>query len=359
MQWALTTGDPLADRVARRIAEGDEALARSLKLGLREGLAAIPSPDRDLTALLEDLEQAAGEVDDDLLRDGAEAFWTMPPAVHVISLSVGSLIRVYESPSIAAVLSGTGRLVEGADARLRETAKWLGEAMLPDALRPGARGYIATVGVRMLHAKVRHYALMGDYDAARHGVPINQIDLARTWMDFTLTSWNAEAELGYDLTARELDRAYRLWEYIGRLLGIDGRLVGGITTHEAAQRADATFQAVTGPLSDQSATLAHATIDSVADQLHEIMSLPVPVGQQLLRNLTHRFHGRAMAKALTVAPAPMATPFVAGAKAAIRLNRKRMRRRPDVWKNMIDRNVRQLGRQLSRPAEPAEYEIRS
>ncbi|WP_313137954.1 hypothetical protein [Paracoccus jeotgali] len=123
--------------------------------------------------MLEDLEQAAAGVDDGLLADGAEGFWTMAPAVHVISLSVGSLIRVYESPSIAAVLSGTGRLVDGADARLRETAKWLREAMLPGALRIAAPGYLATVGVRMLHAKVRHYAAKGGYDAAPYGVPIN------------------------------------------------------------------------------------------------------------------------------------------------------------------------------------------
>lgn len=198
-----------------------------------------------------------------------------------------------------------------------------------------------------------------DEESDRSAIGLSQAEHGAGAVDFTLTSWNAEAELGYDLTARELDRAYRLWEYIGRLLGIDQRLVGDITTHEAAQRADAVFQAITGPLSDQSAILAHATIDSVADQLHEIIGLPFPLGQRLLRNLTYRFHGRAMARTLTVAHAPMATPVVAGANAVIRLNRKRMRRRPDVWKNMLDRNVRKLGRQLSSPAEPAEYEMRS
>ena len=91
--WALNTGDPLADPVARRIAEGDRDLAADLDRGLHHGLAALERPDPDLAPLLEDLEQAAAGVDDDLLADGAEGFWTMPPAVHVISLSVGSLIR--------------------------------------------------------------------------------------------------------------------------------------------------------------------------------------------------------------------------------------------------------------------------
>ncbi len=275
MQWALTHGDSLADKVARRIAEGEDDLAAALDLGLRSGLAALVRPDPDLVALLEDVEQAASEADDDLLEDGAEAFWTMPPAVHVISLSVGSLVRVYESPSIAAVLSGTGRLVDGADARLRETAKWLGEAMLPGALRVGAPGYIATIGVRMMHAKVRYYAAKGGYDAARYGTPIYQVDLARVWIDFTLTSWQAEAALGNTFTSHELDGMYRLWGYIGRLLGIDARFVSGITTHAAARRMSELLDAVTGPLTTQSAILDQATIDSVAVQLQENTKLPV------------------------------------------------------------------------------------
>lgn len=354
--WALNTGDPLADPVARRIAEGDRDLAAALDRGLRHGLAALKQPDPDLAPLLEDLEQAAAGVDDGLLADGAEGFWTMPPAVHVISLSVGSLIRVYESPSIAAVLSGTGRLVDGADTRLRETAKWLGEAMLPGALRIGAPGYLATVGVRMLHAKVRHYAAKGGYDAARYGAPINQVDLGRVWMDFTHTSWQAEAALGYTLASHELDRMYRLWGYIGRLLGIDPRLVSGITTHAAARRVDAMFDAVTGPLTAQSAVLAQATIDSVAVQLQEKIKLPVPLGRMLLRHLTHRFHGNARATELKVPPAPLAAPVANAATAIIRARRRRLRRDAGAWKKMTDRNLSQLREELRTLVENAEYE---
>ncbi|PVA11072.1 DUF2236 domain-containing protein [Pelagivirga sediminicola] len=356
MHWALTTGDPLADPVAARIAEGDRNLANALDLGLRGGLAALDAPDRELAALLEDIEQAAAGVDDDLLADGARGFWTMPPAVHVISLSVGSLIRVYASPSIAAVLSGTGRLVDGADARLRETAKWLGEAMLPGALRPGAPGYVATVGVRMLHAKVRHYAAKGGYDAARYGTPINQVDLGRVWMDFTHTSWQAEAALGYALTSHDLDRMYRLWGYIGRLLGIDARLVSGITTHAAAQRVDAMFDAVTGPLTAQSATLAQATIESVSVQLQENINLPVPLGRMLLRHLTHRFHGSARAAELNIPPVLLATPLVSAATALIRARRRRLRGDPDAWTKMTEGNLARLREDLKTLAEDAQYE---
>lgn len=353
---ALTTGDPLADPVAARIAEGDRELTSALDLGLRKGLAALDRPDDDLAALLEDIERAAADVDDDLLADGATGFLTMPPATHVISLSVGSLIRVYESPSIAAVLSGTGRLVDGADARLRETAKWLGQSMQPGALRPGAPGYVATVGVRMLHAKIRHYTAKSDYDAARYGTPINQVDLGRVWMDFTHTSWHAEAELGYGLTSHELDRMYRLWGYIGRLLGIDARLVTGIATHAAARRVDAMFDAVTGPLTAQSAILAQATIESVAVQLQENIRLPVPLGRRLLRHLAYRFHGNARAVELRIPPAPLAAPVVSAAAALIRARRRRLRGDPEAWAKMTDENLARLREDLKTLAENAEYE---
>ncbi|MEO9632261.1 MAG: hypothetical protein ABJG14_17665 [Sulfitobacter sp.] len=51
MQWALTHGDPPADKVARRIAESNGDLAAALDLALRDGLAALDRPDPDLVAL--------------------------------------------------------------------------------------------------------------------------------------------------------------------------------------------------------------------------------------------------------------------------------------------------------------------
>ncbi|WP_060712007.1 DUF2236 domain-containing protein [Pseudonocardia sp. HH130629-09] len=73
---------------------------------------------------------------------------------------------MYESPSIAKVLSTTGRLVDRADKRLTETGAWLTQAMLPGNLRRGRPGYVATLNVRMLHAHMRRLALDRGYDTA-------------------------------------------------------------------------------------------------------------------------------------------------------------------------------------------------
>jgi hypothetical protein len=48
----------------------------------------------------------------------------------------------------------------------------------------------------MMHAHMRRLARDRGFDETAHGVPINQVDLARTWMDFTLTSLTAEERLG-------------------------------------------------------------------------------------------------------------------------------------------------------------------
>jgi len=87
------------------------------------------------------------------------------------------------------VLTTTGRLIDGAQRRaFKKPAKWLMAQMLPGALRPGQPGYVATLQVRMLHAHMRRLARSRGYDEAAFGAPINQVDLARTWMDFTVTS---------------------------------------------------------------------------------------------------------------------------------------------------------------------------
>lgn len=353
---ALTTGDTLADPVAARIAQGDGALAVQLRKGVQGGLDSVRGADPDLAALLSDIETAAARVPPDLLADGARGFWSMPPAVHIVSLSIGSLLQVYRSPSIAAVLSGTGRLVSGADARVRETAKWLGTAMLPGALAVGAPGYVATLGVRMLHARVRQYAARGGYDAAAWGAAINQVDLARTWMDFTRTAFQAEAAMGFFMTPEDERRLYALWQYLGHLLGVEARLIAGVTDSASAAARDRAFLAVGGPVTAQSRELARATIGSIALQLSEQVRLPKSVGRPLLHNLAHRLHGHDAAAALAIPPEAAMTPVVACAIRGIRARRSARLANPAAWRAATERHLGQLRHELAVFTDSAEYE---
>jgi hypothetical protein len=337
--WALTSGDPLADAVVAEIHEHGREVRTALAAGISNGLDSLSDPPPAVAALLTATETVPGYVDDELLDAGSRPFFSVPPPVHLISLGAGALVRVYESPSIATVLAMTGKLVESAQRRIEETGQWNTTTMLPGALRRGQPGYLATLQVRMLHAHMRRLARSRGYDEAALGTPINQVDLVRTWMDFTLTSFRAEEAIGFDLTSTELASLYRYWWYVAHLLGVDARLVEGISSNEDARRVDDLMQAVTGPSIPESSELAFAALRSIAGKLHEVVSLPEAMGMPALYALTRRFHGHHVADELGLPRAAAADTVLTPAIHAIRARRARLRRDPVAWQREHDKGI--------------------
>jgi hypothetical protein len=353
--WALTTGDPLADAVVADIHDGHRQARRAVQLGIRHGLDSLVDPPDSVVALLTDTERLPDYANGDLLDHGSAPFHTMPPAVHLVSLSAGALIRVYESPSIAAVLATTGRLVDGADRRIRETGKWVATAMLPGSLRVGRPGYVATLQVRLLHANMRRLVRSRGFDESAYGTPINQVDLARTWMDFTVTSLRAEESMGFGLTTSETATLYRCWWLLGHLLGIDARLIEGISSNEQARRVDELLQAVTGPLIPESAMLAAATLDSITGELHDALKVPESIGSRVLRALARRFHGDAIADELEIESSGVADAVLSGAISVIRSRRSKERRDPERWQRNQAKHLAESRARLA-DADDAQYE---
>lgn len=333
MERALVTGDPLADSVVAAIRADGRTVRAQLDLGIRDGLAAVADPHPAVAALLTATQALPAYADDDLLERGSLPYFSMPAAVHMISLSAGALVRVYEAPAIAQVLTTTGRLIDGAERRIRETGTWLNSAMLPGGLRPGRAGYVATLQVRMLHAHMRRLARERGFDETAYGAPINQVDLARTWMDFTVTMLCAEERMGFGLTTAETASVYRYWWVLAHLLGIEPHLVEGIHSNEQAQRADAVFQAVTGPLVPESAELAAASLDSIADLLLEALNVPWSVGSAALHSLTRRFHPPAVCDELGIRRNPVLGAALTVAIGAVRSRRARLRPDPARWES--------------------------
>jgi ER-bound oxygenase mpaB/B'/Rubber oxygenase, catalytic domain len=354
LAWALHTGDPLADAVAEEVHVLGRDGRAQLQRGMVSGLAALADPPPAIAAFLTDTERLPSYADNDLLDHGSVPFFTVPSAAHVVSLSAGALIRVYESPSISQVLATSGRLIEGADRRIRETGKWVSSVMLPGSLRPGGPGYIATLQVRVLHANMRRLARSRGFDEAAYGAPINQVDLGRTWMDFTLTSLRAEELMGFGLTSREAATLYRYWWLLADLLGIDARLIQGIRSNAEAARVDELFAAVTGPLIDESVTLAHATLESITDLLHEALHIPESVGTHGLAALARLFHGPAMSDELQIESSRAAEVVLNAAIARVRTNRTALRSDPVKWQAAIAANLAQAHGPGA--AEPALYE---
>ena len=355
--WALTTGDPLADAVVAEMHElGMRNTRPLLEQGISNGVASLPDPPPAMGALLTQAETPPAYVTDELLDGYTRPWFSSPGPVHMISLSAGSLVRAYESPSIAHVLTLTGRLVEGAERRIEETGKWLTAMMLPGALRPGQPGYVATLQVRMLHAHMRRLAYDRGYQSALHGAPINQVDLARTWMDFTVTSYRAEELLGFDLSPREQDQLYRYWWYAGHLLGIDARLIGGITNNEAAKRVDDMLQTVTGPVTEESVVLADATLGSVTGSLNELLRVPRGLGRPVLNAITRRIHGPGMSHDLRIPAEPAADLWLTPTVAAIRIARDRRRSKPAAWETEIEKHIADTRTRLGETEDAAAFE---
>ena len=353
--WALTTGDPLADAVVAEIDAGGGPVRGALATGIRDGLAAVADPPPAVAALLTRTEAAPAYADDALLDAGCRPYFSSHPASRMIALSAGALVRTYSSPSIAAVLGTTGRLVDAADQRLLETGMWLNAAMLPGGLRRGAAGYVATLQVRMMHAHIRRHARARGFDEAAHGAPINQIDLARTWMDFTVTSYRAEQAMGFDRTPSEIAAAYRYWWHVAHLLGLDPRLTDGVSSHEQAAGVDALLQAVTGPASPVSAALADASLASIARSLHEVVGVPVRIGRPALDALTRRFHGHALGDALGLPRASAANTLLGPAIAAVRWDHRRRRADPDAWRRVHETGMAAARGLLEQPGEPPAF----
>jgi hypothetical protein len=327
-----------------------------LDQGIRNGLASLAEPPPALRDLLIQTETLPAYVTDELLDDYTRPWFSSPGPVHLISLSTGSLVRAYESPSIANVLTLTGRLVEGAERRIEETGKWLTAMMLPGALRPGWPGYVATFQVRMLHAHMRRLAYDRGYDAARHGAAINQVDLGRTWMDFTLTSYRAEELLGFGLSPREQDQLYRYWWYVGHLLGLDARLVEGVTSNQAATRIDDMFQTVTGAVTDESVVLADATLGSVTGSINELLRVPKGLARPVLNAVTRRIHGPGMSQDLRIPAEPVADVWLTPAVTAMRVARERRRAKPAAWEAEIEKNIADTRARLGETEEAAAFE---
>jgi hypothetical protein len=354
---ALRTGDALADAVMAEMDERGAIVARQLTDGLAHGLSSIEAPTPSVEALLRDVEAIPDRVDAGVIDRGQRPYFTVPDVVHTLTLSTAALGGGFAAGNIADTLAVTSRLITDAQQRLTEDGKWLTMAMLPGSLHPGASGYVATVQVRIHHARIRHRARLQGFDEPAHGVPINQLDLAGTWLAFTHRTFRAEAALGYGLTADEQAEAYGYWQHLGHLLGIEPALIGAITSNDEAAPVDELIWACMGPPTPSSLALTRATIDAMAEAVHDAVHLPAVSGRHILETLLRRFNGDTIADALQVPRRPETNLLIDGVVDVTRHHRAHLRTHLAKWERMIDHNLDQARGSLGTYyAVDAEYE---
>jgi len=191
-------------------------------------------------------------VDYDQIQRGIDVFVAYFP-VAGLSLFHISLVGGFSIPQIVEVLMATryivprGLITGGAPAattpesnardrkmtaeRLMDTGGWNFSCMVNDeddertaaSLRPGGKGWEATLRVRVLHAKVRRSLTKSKrWDGEKNGVPINQEDMVGTLLAFSVNVLlGIEIIAGRPLRETETRDYLALWRYIGWLLGID------------------------------------------------------------------------------------------------------------------------------------------
>src|SRR5258708_21311339 len=186
-----------------------------------------------------------------------------------------------------------------------------GEGKVAGGLMRGGGGYQAPVQVRLLHARIRSSALKHGWDAAEWGVPISQVDVARTWLDFTTTPLRALACLGIELTEAEQNSHYKYWHYIAYLLGLEDTFYGDVNDHDSARELGHLFDSTIGAPDDNSRALTAAMVGA---QVKLLASAPQPLMSRaefaaLIHVILRRTFGDDLADQLGI-PVSSAAPFL-------------------------------------------------
>lgn len=159
-------------------------------------------------------------VDFEEMRLGSTMFFRLAPLAFAV-LAYGSLIESYAGANGAKVLIRTKRLEKEVHRRLLETGQMLRDSVVPGGLLPKGPGFQTVMRVRLLHAMVRKHVMhVGQWDASRYGIPVNQEDMAGTLLAFDYLLIRGLRKLGIAITSAEEASYHAIWRYVGYLSGI-------------------------------------------------------------------------------------------------------------------------------------------
>jgi hypothetical protein len=196
----------------------------------------------------------------------------------------------------------TGKLSGAiASRRLLETLIWNRQLLKPDSLVVGGNGYIHTLQVRLLHARVRA-GLMGEGSGLTAARPIDQREMVHTWLGFSVVTLSALQKVGFDFSEETLADIFCMWQLVGRLLGIHTELLEQMRTLDLAQQMLGRIHAESTPLSADSLALTHTMVEAMSPQLSATMQLPQEVTLLLVYSLLRLYHGNELAERLGLIP---------------------------------------------------------
>lgn len=215
----LWQGDPLMDDfVTWMFATNPRVARQQFDLALNQGIEAVvdcPEPLQRLFAGLQDPSWLKTELLDEAVlamqRTGTSANLVM----RDLALMGGYLMSGFNQ---ALVL--TGALTKGADKRILETGQWWFDCT--QGMQRFSIGFKSTVHVRLIHALVRrHLSQNKEWDSARWGTPICQVDMAATYLGFCVVFLWGLRGLGIMTSSAESKSIMHFWRYTCWLMGVD------------------------------------------------------------------------------------------------------------------------------------------
>lgn len=163
------------------------------------------------------------------------------PAISSILL-FKSLPACYACSNGARILHMTGRLMATKDSvaslsrRLMETSQFVLNVMKSGAFDPNGEAITSILKVRLMHASIRFYIKRAVENAKGapndtlpdfkvEGLPINQEDMAGTFLSFSILITRGLKQLGIALTYEEEKAFLHNWRVVAHMIGLDMQLM--------------------------------------------------------------------------------------------------------------------------------------
>jgi len=221
---ALMHGDPPADRLLDWMRRHGMREAMALfRRASAEGIAALPDAPGPLREFFGLVERVPAWVDLAAVEAGQRLFQRMGRTADFALRDV-ALMGGYQASAFNKTLVLTGALSGGNARRVAETMQWVADCTAVGGLARGAPGYVSTLHVRLMHAMVRRrVSQLPDWDRAGLGLPINQTDMAATYLGFSVVLLIIVRAMGMPVTAAEGRAEMHLWKHICWLMGVDER----------------------------------------------------------------------------------------------------------------------------------------
>lgn len=233
-EWLLAQrkeSDTYADAVVKEIIENHEigkahTIFRDLITDKHVDYKKLPSEYR---SYFENALELPDYADPKLIQAGEEVFRRHGPAMTML-LMFKSLPQSYACADGVQVLYATGRLStqRGLDPfkrRLMETAQFVINVMSEGGLKPGGKGILTALKVRLIHATIRQFLIEKGWDSNKLGDPLNQEDKAGTLMAFSALVLEGLEQLNIDLTDEEKEAYTHCWSVVGHFMGIKRELI--------------------------------------------------------------------------------------------------------------------------------------